>query len=82
MDEKPRKYWSEGFAAQYMIQIPKLRESLPESKNFLGDNEARGDALRRVLRTIDPLQTTTPNKSQFAIRPSRLPKPKKKKAYG
>ena len=63
-DDKPRKYWEEGFAAQYLIKLPKLREHLPESESFIGGTEKRGDARRRALRAIDPLKTTRENSSQ------------------
>ncbi len=63
-DDKPRKYWEEGFAAQYLIKIPKLRENLPESESFIGGEEERGDIRRRALRAIDPLKTTRENLSQ------------------
>jgi ribosomal protein S18 acetylase RimI-like enzyme len=75
-DDKPRKYWSEGFTAQYLIKLPKLRESLPESNNYLGGSEERGDMYRRFIRLLDPLKSTTPTTSQRLLKSTPLPKPK------
>ncbi len=58
LDESPRKYWSEGFLAQFKIKIPGWRESLPESDSYIGSRVERGDITRRALRLIDPLKIT------------------------
>ncbi len=67
LDEKPRKYWEEGFAAQYLIKLPWLREYLPASDSALGGDAERGDIWRRAARAVDPLQVTKENKPQSAL---------------
>ncbi len=78
IDEKPRKYWDEGFAAQYLIHVPGLRENLPVSKNALGGDAERGNIVRRLLRAVDPLKTVREQKSQRTLPKTPLdPKPPK-----
>lgn len=79
LDEKPRKYWEEGFGAQYLIKIPVAREALPESKNYIGGSQERGGAGRRFLRTIDPLQLVKEKSKQKYLPNTPLEKKKKAK---
>ncbi len=67
LDDHPRKYWDQGFAAQYLIHIPKLRESLPRSTTYIGGEEERGDVTRRFLRMVDPLKLTREKRSQRSL---------------
>jgi len=74
MDRHPRKYWDQGFAAQYMIRIPGLREGLPKSKNFIGGEAERGDVTRRVLRMVDPLKVVKEKLPQSSLKATPLKK--------
>jgi hypothetical protein len=80
MDEKPRKYWEEGFAAQYLIKIPIARQILPESESFIGGNQERGGAGRRFLRMVDPLKLIKEKSKQKYLPNTPLEKKKKDKS--
>jgi hypothetical protein len=67
MDDKPRKYWDDGFGAQFLYRLPYGREFLPESESFIGGIENRGDGWRRFLRLIDPVDTTKETAPQSSL---------------
>ncbi|MCA1623241.1 MAG: hypothetical protein LC778_05485, partial [Acidobacteria bacterium] len=64
LDDEPRKYWDEGFLAQFKIKIPGWRESLPASDSYVGTTAERGDIWRRFLRLLDPVKTVKENAPQ------------------
>lgn len=86
LDEKPRKYWDEGFGAQYLIKLPPIspyiysRENLPESENYLGGEKGRGNAWRRLIRMFDPLQVSEEFAPQSTLKPTPVTKKKKEDA--
>lgn len=71
-DDKPRKFFNEGFFAQFEIKIPGLREKLPVSDNYMGGEQQRGSFSRRLLRFADPVKAVAERAPQSALPESPL----------
>lgn len=79
LDRHPRKYWNEGFLAQFQIKILGWRESLPVSDSYIGGSEERGNVWRRFLRLLDPVKTVDEKSSQKNLPKTLFPKSKRAK---
>lgn len=55
----PKQRQARGFVQSMQRRVPLWREQLKEQENPLGGKRGKGGLGRRLLRALDPLQTTT-----------------------
>lgn len=68
-DPRARKYFNEGFFAQYQSRIPGLRQTLEPSTSTLGE---RGDFPSRLGRLVDPMRSVQEVRPQSTLVPTPL----------